>query len=647
MALVAAFFYLSLVLVLVCLTVALGLRILSWLRDEQLVGALEEVLYAAGISFAILGAATFVLGALGWLNKATAFLLLVVAGLSAGKGWRRLYELISLRPGKGKRVEYSGLGLVLGVSIACCAGLNSLLAMAPLTGSDALVYHFVVPKISLAEGPKPSFGLTNGFLTGQGHGLIELGMALGSDRISLGFILVGGLLAAGAVFVFVCHLTSARWAGLATLLFLLTPMAFWQMGTSGCPDIWMPFYTTLAVLAASRGVRSGEHRWLFVAGLLAGAVAGTKYTGWAIPVGVAGYCFLATGCLRRTVTFALWSLPVGVLPLLRNVWWSGDPFFPFLTTWLRPGNLNRYALAAIHGATHPPGFNLSIPGLMAFPLLLSLKGNAYGVGHYFGPLILALAPLIPWAFRRRGLAYAAALVWAVDLLLVNLTSQGARFLLPVFPLALALIIAGAAEVFRKDWRIIHAGCIGALSLALLFGFGSEILYARDFLPVVVGLEKRDAFLERMAPDYGLTSIVNRLLKGREGRTMVFFQHLYYLRVPFLVGDPQISWLMDPAVLKSPQALTALLCEQNVRWVVKAPDYPAPLARAFQALEDQGKLRPAFSADTSTYTGFRTYRERIPVHVIILELAPGCDSDHESSQCDASVLPVSATGRTCN
>ena len=60
------------------------------------------------------------------------------------------------------------------------------------------------------------------------------------------------------------------------------------------------------------------------------------------------------------------------------------------------------------GATHPPGFNLSIPGLMAFPLLLSLKGNAYGVGHYFGPLILALAPLIPWAFRRRGLACGGA-----------------------------------------------------------------------------------------------------------------------------------------------------------------------------------------------------------------------------------------------
>jgi hypothetical protein len=102
--------------------------------------------------------------------------------------------------------------------------------------------------------------------------------------------------------------------------------------------------------------------------------------------------------------------------------------------------------------------------------------------------------------------------------------------------------------------------------------------------------------------------------------MVFFQHVYYLRVPFLIGDPQISWLMDPDRLGSSQALLQFLRRQNVRWVVKSPDYPKPLAPAFQALEDEGKLLPRFSEEASTYTHFRIYGEKVPVHLVVLELA---------------------------
>jgi len=271
-------------------------------------------------------------------------------------------------------------------------------------------------------------------------------------------------------------------------------------------------------------------------------------------------------------------------------------------------------------AEHSAGFDRSISGLLAFPFLLSLNGNEYGIGSYFGPVVLALAPLLLFALRRGGMAHTAAFVWGTVLLLIDLTSQQARFLLPVFPLALALVFVGVAEVFRRGWRVVQVASAGAILLTLLFGLGSETLYARDFLPVVVGLEKRDVFLERMAPDYGLASFVNRSLEGRQGKAMVFFQHVYYLRVPFLIGDPDISWLMDPGQLKDPQALLQLLCQQNVRWIVKAPDYPQPFAAVFQSLEDEGKLRPRFSSDASMYAGFRIYGEKVPVHVVILEVA---------------------------
>jgi hypothetical protein len=620
MALSTAIFHLGVVLVLVCLAVALGIRLLQWFQLSQGIGGLEEALNASGLSFAILGVAAFGLGTAGWLCRGTALILLVVAALSAGRGWSRLFELMTLIPRVGMRIRQSGVASLLTFALVGCVVLDSLLAMAPLAGSDALVYHFTVPRLGLTEGSEPIFWLAKGFWVGQGHALIELGLALGSDRISMGLILAGGLLTAGALFTLVRHLTSERWASLTILVFLFTPMVYWQIGTSGSPDIWMAFYTTLAVMAVNKGIHLRENRWLALGGVFAGAAAGVKFTGWAIPVGIVTYCLIATRSPSKAATCGFWSLPAGVLPLIRNTWWTGDPFFPFLTRWLNPAHLNSYTLAAIQADTHSAGFVHGLYGLLAFPWLLSLKGGAYGVGHYFGPVVLALAPLLVFAFRKGGLAHAAAFVWIVVFMLVDLTSQGARFLLPVFPLALALIFVGVAEAFRRGWRVVQVGCAGTLLLTLLFGVGSEAFYARDFLPVVVGLEKRDVFLERTAPDYGLASFVNRSLEGRQGKAMVFFQHVYYLRVPFVIGDPDISWLMNPGKLKGPQALLQLLRQQNVRWVVKAPDYPLPFARSFQTLEDEGKLRPRFSSDASMYAGFRIYGEKVPVHAVILEVA---------------------------
>jgi len=66
------------------------------------------------------------------------------------------------------------------------------MARAPLTGSDAMQYHFTIPMLELGKHFEPIFWISNSFFLGEGHLLISLGMALGSDRISLGLIYLGG-----------------------------------------------------------------------------------------------------------------------------------------------------------------------------------------------------------------------------------------------------------------------------------------------------------------------------------------------------------------------------------------------------------------------------------------------------------------------
>ena len=618
MALIESLASLLIVLVLACLAIAFGTRMLGWL-DLSVAGCLERSLYAAGLAFTALQMVSFILGLLGWLNQALIIVVLGTAALVAGKDWLQVPRLAEALIRAAQRARHSSLTLTMMIATLVCLVVDALLAMAPLTGSDAMVYHFTAPLLEMGKRWAPIFWLAMSLYAGLGHILIQLGMTLGSDHISMGLVYLGGVFTVGTLFVLTRYLASERWAWVAVLTFVATPMVYWQMCISGAPDIWMAFDAVLSVLALAKGTEGTHRQWLCLAGFLAGAAAGVKYTGWVIPAVIVGACFVTTRSWKWSALCGLWSLPAGGLVLARNAWWAGDPFFPYLTRWLTPSRFNAYTASAILQDVRAAGFNRSLAGVLAYPFAMTWRGEAYGVGHYFGPIVLAFAPLLWFAVRKGLVARISLGLWAGIFLANALTSQGARFLLPCYPLALAMVVAGLAEACRRKYRMVRIFGTVSLIAFLLFGIISESLYAKDFLPVALGLEERQAFLERQAPDYPTVSYINSALKRQEGKVLVFFRHVYYLRVPYIIGDPHTSWLMDPDRLTSPQKLLQFFHQQGVQWVVKAPDYPEPFTSAFQTLEDEGKLRPMFSADVSTYSAFRIYGEKVPVHVVILEV----------------------------
>ena len=629
MALIATISLLSLVFALGCLAIACGTRMLGWLGVSAGEG-LEAALYAAGLFFVVIEVLFFFLSLFGWLRQSVVLIVIGGAALIAGKAWLETQRLAVSLGRRLRRTIRSPLILATAIVISGCLIVDAFLAMAPLTGSDAMLYHFTAPMLEVGRRWEPLFWLTFSFYTGLGHVLIQLGMTLGSDRISTGLIYLAGLLTASGVFVLTRRVASERWAWVAVLAFLLTPMVYWQVGTAGCPDIWMAFYTTLAVLAAGRGIEGGGRHWWWLAGIFAGAVAGVKYTAWSVPATLVLCCLVATRSLRRSLQCGVCSLAVGILPLVRNAWWSGDPFFPFLTRWLKPQQFNSYTLDTVLANLHPFDTDRSPLGLLKYPFVFPLKWDAYGgFGHYWGPLVLAFAPLLLFSVRKSPLAMAATSVWVVVLVTNELTAQQPRYLLAAFPLALALVFAGAAEAFRRGWRLVRGAVIASLLAFLTFGVSSEVLYARDFLPVAVGLEQREAFLQRMAPDYPAAAFVNRSLDGMEGRVMIFFRFPYYVRVPFELGDPSVSWLMNPSTLSEPPLTLRFLRQENIRWVVKLADYPAPFASTFQTLEREGELRPFASTEVPIFTAFRFYRQRGWAKLMILEVRPSEVGSNES------------------
>jgi hypothetical protein len=601
------------------ISIAFGARVLKWM-GISVPGLLERVLLSAGVSFAFLQLAVFALLAEGLLRRSTLYILFSLMILFAGSTWKIAVEILSAAREFLTEVRRSPFQFALVLAIAGVLLVDGLMAMAPLTGSDALHYHFTIPSLWLHNGFRPIYGIINSFGIGQAHTLITLGLAFGSDQVATGVIFLGGVFSAAALYVLARHWMSLQRSLIVTLVFLLSPIVFWQMTVAGAPDIWMMFYTTLAVLAAARGITLRSMRWAAVAGFLSGAAAGSKYPAWIIPVTLAIVFLAECRSFWLPTVSSLAAFASGLAPLIRNTLWTGNPFFPYASNLFPPHKMNAFTLAQTLSDTHKagaPGF----AGWAEYPFRMVLDGANYGVGHYFGPLILVFAPLLLLAYRPTPLFRTAAWVWAAMFLGIQSSSQMSRFLLPVFGIALAITFGGVESVCRIGRPLIRMACNASVVIFVLLGAAAFAAYGKDFLPVSVGLESREHFLAREAPNYQEISFANKELEGKPGAALVFFQHLYYLRANFVVGNPISNWELYPEDYATPDAMLEWLRKYEVRWVLKPTEYPSTVNDVLLRLESEGILRPVATTQVEDFTGWRIDGEKIQVAMSILEVRP--------------------------
>jgi Protein of unknown function (DUF1420) len=505
-------------------------------------------------------------------------------------------------------------------AIAAILLVEGLAAMAPPTGSDALHYHFTAPLLTLRQGFHPDFFLSYSFFTGQSHLLVLAGLAFGSERLALGLLFLGGVLAAAAGACLANRWMDRKWSCVVALLFLVTPVVFWQISIAGTPDLWLAFFATTSVLVVlhSREMPSMAHA--IAAGTLAGGAAGTKYTGCFVAASIAVAYFWEARSVTKSLLFMLASLLAGIWPYARNFAWTGDPLFPFLLPRLSPERVNAFTLAsclADTGASEHHG----LWQLEAFPFFAAIDHDHLGFWQFLGPLVLALAPLVIFAVRNTPTWRVALCVWGVCAICVGASTGMMRFLLPVLPIALAAVVAGAAQLKLRGWLAAHYVVAASMCVFLLFGVGALLGYNRSALAAATGITAPADYLRDHSPEYEETQFINRTLQGREaeGPALVFQRHVYYLRIPFLYADPSASWAIDPRNFRTTQEWLRLFQEQKVRWVVRSPGYPPQIAGPLVALEGQGKLVPFARASVADFRGGRLAGDRHVYEVVILEV----------------------------
>lgn len=514
----------------------------------------------------------------------------------------------------------SRVALFLLLAIGVVLSLEFLTSLAPLTGSDALHYHFTTQKLILRYGFHPDFSITNSFLCGQHHLLILFGLALSSDKLSMGFIFLGGVLTAFSLFILASRWSSRITALTIALLFLLTPVAFWQISSSGAPDIWMAFLASTAVIVLCQSKISGTLHQAVLAGLLTGGVAGAKYTGCFVAAGLAAAIAIEYRSIGNTAILCFGSLLTGSWPYLRNFIWTGDPVFPFLAKALIPDRVNQFALSALLADT---GASLSghLRQLIPFVFFAGMRQGSLGFWDFFGPLVFAMAPMLILASGNFRQWRVPAVVWCLDALFVFYSSGLSRFLLPVFPLALACIAAGVDSSQHRGWNITNRLALILTALFCFIGGVGLVTYSWKPVATALGFVREVSYLEQRSPEYQEVEAINQVLSGQTkgSKTLLFVRHLYYLDVPYLNGDPASSWLINPDHLRTPQDWNTFFQQEGIVFVARSSSYPAAIAAPLKEMEATGELVPVTHLVVQDFLGMRFQENRIEMPVVILRV----------------------------
>src|SRR5215467_7557991 len=231
----------------------------------------EALLYAValGVVFLDLAVSLAKLAPNLRLGVRVAIAMVALTGLSGLKDVLIFARLIARKIGSLSGITRLHAGALLLVLV-----LEGLASFAPLTGSDALHYHFTMPALYWNQGFHADWSLLHGFFCGLSHEFILAGIALGSSQLAQGWLFLGGAVGALATLRLVQSWVGGVWPWLSALAFALTPVVFWQATAAGAPDIWMCAFVPLSLLAILRARANPSSSYAALAGILAGATAG-------------------------------------------------------------------------------------------------------------------------------------------------------------------------------------------------------------------------------------------------------------------------------------------------------------------------------------------------------------------------------------
>lgn len=534
----------------------LGAAVLRGLGLSGRLAADERAAWAFALGMGILGWLVFWLG-LGGLLRPVPLAALLIAG-AAGLPLLRAQGPVGppVRPGPWSMVMLAGLAVAF-------AG-DLIEALAPPSDADSLAYHFATPRLWLEAGrlvfvPRAVDGAIPLLLQAGYVPPLALGGELG---LTLWTCLSGW---AAPVLLWTAlrrHVSAA--VALAGALVLATTPAVIYGGGSGQIEIRMAAFCLVMVLAVARSRSEGCGRWAVAAGLMAGFLIGSKYTGLLFAFAAGLVLLWGPRPLWRGAAFAAAAALAGLQWYGWNLAHTGDPLYPMLfgklpyAAGVWSEDIQRHFASVMPTELPAPR---TLGWWLAYPFVATLDGLPIFESRRtgLGPLALLLLPFAlagAWATReRQGHSPLAAVtvfvLTAYSLWFFIPSGQRVRHLLPIYPLLLLAVMVAAArwaEGGRQRMRVLAA----CLAVTLAFQGAAMALFQANFAMRLVRGESRDAFLARNVGGWDLARWANANLGPGDRLFNPLRTINFHLASPYFYGhhwlQPQVfigPWADDP------------------------------------------------------------------------------------------------------
>lgn len=455
-------------------------------------------------------------------------------------------------PGASPRV-------VVPLSVAALVGalaLTFLGALAPVTGWDATSAHIALPqdyaregRILLIEGTEYSA------YPHLVHCLYAQAYFGGGERAVTLLNWCWAVLTCGGMF-YLGKGVYGRRCGIIAAAIMATSPVFFDQGGAVSIDLAFCCLTVSALAALMTWLDERRPGWLLLAALLAGSSCGIRHTGYLT-------CALMTAGVvlgaperrvRATALFAAASAMAALPWLARSAWLVGNPFYPFFASWLGGDTFAHWEVTGL-------GMHVSIKDqtglldLLRFPWDIVMRPQRFdGWSKSPGGLVLFLGipGLIVGTRRTRALGAFTGVGFVAFFYFQRL----ARYLLPFF--APMMVAAAVASCRLKALR--YAAAV-ALVASFVYGLGLDGAALHFKLPVVLGLESREAYLESRIERYPAFVWINKNVPDHE--TVLLFERRSY----FIQGR---TWQNDeplkPLAGRPVDEQAAWLNAHGIKWV---------------------------------------------------------------------------------
>lgn len=293
---------------------------------------------------------------------------------------------------------------------------------------------------------------------------------------------------------------------------------------------------------------------------------------------------------------------------MRNLLWTGNPFFPLFDGVFNPQN--PYEASTLHPfVTRKLIYKENLAEILLVPLRIFWQGQddvpALFDGRLNPGLLLLPLGLLLRSSKNHGSRSFELRLWFIFALLFILVAfftrdMRVRYLAPALPPLVILATFGLHGLMARCQRMpsVRAGKTG--QIAILVGVGGMLLMNAGYvaglftkvapLDYLGGKVTRAAYIQHFRPEYAAVQAANQHLQG-EDRVLCLFlgNRRYYLQSPSTFWDwPQFLTAVQTAA--DPRAMADRLRSQGITHVLMGEDRVDSWATRTMSDADRHKIK---------------------------------------------------------